>query len=147
MSKYGYLEVFQRVPSISRLRESTVYVSSKSIKVCLIIEHLPKLAYRPTLQLVNFTRNRTCFILWLYIPVYKLLIQYSIYFLKDNERKSFSHGPSGRIYVSTDSGDIICPTPMKIPGGGGMHLVPWACEDATPPNPHMVDCISPPLPH
>ena len=24
MSKYGYLEVFQRVPSTSRLRESTV---------------------------------------------------------------------------------------------------------------------------
>ena len=27
MSKYGYLEVFQRVPSTSRLRESTVLVS------------------------------------------------------------------------------------------------------------------------
>ena len=26
MSKYGYLEVFQRVPSTSRLRESTVLV-------------------------------------------------------------------------------------------------------------------------
>ena len=26
MSKYGYLEVFQRVPSISRYREWTVYV-------------------------------------------------------------------------------------------------------------------------
>ena len=25
MSKYGYLEVFQRVPSTSRKRESTVY--------------------------------------------------------------------------------------------------------------------------
>ena len=25
MSKYGYLEVFQRVPSTSRQRESTVY--------------------------------------------------------------------------------------------------------------------------
>ena len=25
MSKYGYLEVFQRVPSTSRLRESTLY--------------------------------------------------------------------------------------------------------------------------
>ena len=29
MSKYGYLEVFQRVPSTSRYRESTVY--SKTI--------------------------------------------------------------------------------------------------------------------
>ena len=27
MSKYGYLEVFQRVPSTSRYRESTVFLS------------------------------------------------------------------------------------------------------------------------
>ena len=29
MSKYGYLEGFQRVPSISRYRESTVYCSAQ----------------------------------------------------------------------------------------------------------------------
>ena len=32
MSKYGYLEVFQRVPSTSRLRESTVYPSSQIMR-------------------------------------------------------------------------------------------------------------------
>ena len=31
MSKYGYLEVFQRVPSTSRKRELTVYTYNKSI--------------------------------------------------------------------------------------------------------------------
>ena len=29
MSKYGYLEVFQRVPTTSRYRESTVYTDHK----------------------------------------------------------------------------------------------------------------------
>ena len=31
MSKYGYPEVFQRVPSTSRYRESTVYVFTGTI--------------------------------------------------------------------------------------------------------------------
>ena len=31
MSKYGYLEVFQRVPLTSRKRESTVYESNSCI--------------------------------------------------------------------------------------------------------------------
>ena len=39
MSKYGYLEVFQRVPSTSRLRELTVVVN-KSFKIKFYINEL-----------------------------------------------------------------------------------------------------------
>ena len=48
MSKYGYLEVFHRVPSISRYRESTVYESKNYILSPL---------YRSLLQCEMYTQK------------------------------------------------------------------------------------------
>ena len=40
MSKYGYLEVFLMVPSISRYRESTVYVFVDLLNANIMIKKL-----------------------------------------------------------------------------------------------------------